>query len=657
MSRSPNDEEDRHDLKRNQANLLLSKMMLQGRSFSGHERNCCYLNCGSSPDAEGRFANISATSGMDFPDDGRALALVDWDQDGDLDLWISNRNAPRLRFLRNEIPQPGRFVDFRLVGNGTTSNRDAIGARVEVVVGETATVDNKSSTDPPPRSIKTLHAGEGFLSQNSKWLHFGLGSAERIREVTVRWPDGTRETFEDLSTNRRYVLEQGRGEASAIEPKPRELALRHEEQKVPQPTRKATLRLVSPLAMPPLSYQTLTGEKQQLKITSGRPLLVNLWATWCVPCQKEMSEMVHRAEELRAVNLDVVALSVDGLGNDDSSPRQAAKYLDGMKFPFPAGMATPDLLEQLQVLHNLQTMLQHRLPLPSSFLVNAQGRLTAIFIGPATVDAILDELAQKDKTREARFVRAAALPGRLVDHEVARRTFDMIEAERRFNYATWLNQLGFAKEATVQYQMIMELWPESAKAHVDFGGALIQQGEYEPAEEHLKKALVIEPNSSGAQLRLGNLYLRQGKLSLALASLQKARQLTPNDVSIINNLGTIYGHQGDFERAISEYRQAIELIPDDPGGYNNLAWLYATCKELPLRDGDQAILLATKACELTQWEQFTTLDTLATSYAAAGDFEEAVRWQTKALDLAPAAQKEPLQHRLERFRQKQPFGD
>ena len=79
----------------------LSDMLGGGRSFSGRERNCCFLNTGYGQSAGNRFADISALSGLDFPDDGRAVALVDWDQDGDVDLWVSNRNAPRLRLLRN----------------------------------------------------------------------------------------------------------------------------------------------------------------------------------------------------------------------------------------------------------------------------------------------------------------------------------------------------------------------------------------------------------------------------------------------------------------------------------------------------------------------------------------------------------------------------
>ena len=145
-------------------------MIFQGRSFSGRERNCCFLNTLANPAARGRFANISATSGLDFADDGRAVAVVDWDHDGDLDLWISNRNAPRLRLLRNDAQSGNHFLAVRLVGNGETTSRDAIGARLEL------TLDGADT-----RLIKTLRAGEGFLAQSSKWIHFGLGKSGGAR--------------------------------------------------------------------------------------------------------------------------------------------------------------------------------------------------------------------------------------------------------------------------------------------------------------------------------------------------------------------------------------------------------------------------------------------------------------------------------------------
>ena len=90
----------------------LAGLIRQGRSFSGKERNCCFLNT-----RDGHFADVSSATGLDHIDDGRTVALSDWDRDGDLDLWLANRTGPRLRFMRNELGKGDRFVAFRLRGD------------------------------------------------------------------------------------------------------------------------------------------------------------------------------------------------------------------------------------------------------------------------------------------------------------------------------------------------------------------------------------------------------------------------------------------------------------------------------------------------------------------------------------------------------------
>ena len=100
---------------------------------------------------------------------------------------------------------------LRLEGNGKTTNRDAIGARVEVVVS------SQPSEKRQLKSIKTLRAGEGYLAQSSRWLHFGLGSTEGIEKVVVRWPDGRIEQFTGIISDRLYRLIQGSGEAREID--------------------------------------------------------------------------------------------------------------------------------------------------------------------------------------------------------------------------------------------------------------------------------------------------------------------------------------------------------------------------------------------------------------------------------------------------------
>ena len=103
----------------------LSAMIGRGRSFSGFERHCCFLNTGPSSGNElGRFADISAASGFDLIDDGRALARVDWDRDGDLDLVVANVDEP-MAIYRNDSQQNG-CITIRLHGLG--ANRFGLGA-------------------------------------------------------------------------------------------------------------------------------------------------------------------------------------------------------------------------------------------------------------------------------------------------------------------------------------------------------------------------------------------------------------------------------------------------------------------------------------------------------------------------------------------------
>ena len=211
-----------------QSAALLHKWVRGGRSFSGNERHSCFLNTGAA-----QFADASAVSGFDLPDDGRAMGMVDWDSDGDLDAWIVNRSAPQLRFLRNDIGNRCNFVALRLVGS--RCNRDAVGARVELYRADShedvlpSDAFRKTiaigTTDQPDTFIRTLRAGDGYLSQSTKWLYFGLGKSNADVRAIVRWPGGAGEDFGKLQPNRRYRLIQGTGRPQVVDERRDELRL------------------------------------------------------------------------------------------------------------------------------------------------------------------------------------------------------------------------------------------------------------------------------------------------------------------------------------------------------------------------------------------------------------------------------------------------
>ncbi len=348
-------------------NLRMNRLISSGDSFSGNERNCLYLNVGN-PD-QIRFANISAVSGFDFPDDGRGLASTDWDFDGDLDFWISNRNAPRIRFLRNDLPEGNRFLQVKLNGNGTTCNRDAIGARLELDVGDTTL-------------LKTVIAGDSFLAQSSKWVHFGLGPVDGPGELRVRWPDGTLETFKALKPNSRYQITQGENVAAVWPPPQQSPVFEHRE--VERPSRSGAIRAVvkSNMPLPRLEYIDFEGRKRSLREHLRQPIVLNLWASWCTPCVVELSEFQQEA-------IPVLALTVDGINAESPTTHEdAKKLLESRGFEFPAGLASESIMIWLQAYHDLLFTDTQPLPVPTSFLIDTDGTVAAIYKGAVSSERI-----------------------------------------------------------------------------------------------------------------------------------------------------------------------------------------------------------------------------------------------------------------------------
>ena len=103
--------------------------------------------------------------------------------------------------------------------------------------------------------------------------------------------------------------------------------------------------------------------------------------------------------------------------------------------------------------------------------------------------------------------------------------------------------------------------------------------------------------------------------------------------------------------------RANELDPENAGTLNFLGWIRATCPQDDLRDAEQAIRDAVRACQLTDYGMPGFLDTLAAAYAEAGQFEEAVRWQEQAIGLAPDDQKADYESRKVKYERGEPHRD
>ncbi|SPE25542.1 ASPIC/UnbV domain protein (fragment) [Acidobacteriia bacterium SbA2] len=124
----------------------------------------------------------------------RGCAFGDFDNDGDMDVLIMNRNEPP-SLLRNDAPAENHWIKVRL--EGTKSNRSAIGARVLVRYGGKV-------------QAQCVTSQSSFLSANDPRLHFGLGAAFKA-SVEVHWPAGTTESFADLPVDQLVTIREGQG--------------------------------------------------------------------------------------------------------------------------------------------------------------------------------------------------------------------------------------------------------------------------------------------------------------------------------------------------------------------------------------------------------------------------------------------------------------
>ena len=156
-------------------------------SLNGRERNCLFRNNG-----DGTFTDVGFVNGADRVEDGRGLSILDYDQDGQLDIVLRNLRQPA-QLLRNQGGQH-HWLQLKLIG--TRSNRDAVGARIRLGTSGTW-------------QTRWVSAGSAYLSGQSLVQHFGLGDARVATTVDIFWPSGLNTELSQLPADRRYVVVEG----------------------------------------------------------------------------------------------------------------------------------------------------------------------------------------------------------------------------------------------------------------------------------------------------------------------------------------------------------------------------------------------------------------------------------------------------------------
>ena len=183
---------------------------------------------------------------------------------------------------------------------------------------------------------------------------------------------------------------------------------------------------------------------------------------------------------------------------------------------------------------------------------------------------------------------------------------------------------------------------------------------YPKANEQFNEAVRLDPKLALAYANRGVNWHVQKQYDKAMADFDKALQIDPALSHAYNGRGYVWSKEGHYSQALKDWDESIRLAPEEPGGYHNKARLYATCESIGHRDGPMALENAQRACELSHWEEWLFVSTLAAAYAELGQFEEAIRYQKKAIAMNKNPEERDRrgqQERLNLYETAQPFRD
>lgn len=234
---------------------------------------------------------------------------------------------------------------------------------------------------------------------------------------------------------------------------------------------------------------------------------------------------------------------------------------------------------------------------------------------------------------------------------------DHAEAHRQLGIL--FQDAGKPQIALAHFLLVARLLPRDAQAYDHLGVCLVQLGKYVEALEFMGKALEIDPRLATAHLNMAVVLRALGRIDGAKRHFSQAAALEPDNPTLRANLGKELLSLGDYQSGLAHLRVAAKKNPSMPEIHDLIAWTLATCPDPSTRQPAEAIQFAERACQLTENRIPEMLDTLATAYAAALRFPEAVQIANDAITRAEALGKpdvaQAIARRKQLFEQRKPF--
>ena len=336
----------------NYQNDHMGKIFSEGFSFSGFERDKLYLS-----ESGKHFVDVSGVSGVDAVGDGRGAAYGDFDNDGDLDIFLTSLQGQVHHLFRNNVGQGHGAV--RIALEGRESGRDAFGTEVRLKTAQGVLTKIKAG-------------GSGYVSQSDPRLLFGLGAGEQAEWLEVRWPSGRRQRFAAVPAGASLKLVEGNEALEYVE----EQVFALPEPAAGEAVFHAALKRGPGDVFPAVKMIDAQGRQSDFHAyrRPGSKYLINFWATYCVPCRREMPELQQLSKELQAAGVEVIGISLDMGAAGDKVPSFLARM--GITYAnFTTDASTFD-----------RVFAGEQIFIPLSFIVDGQGRINDVFTGwsPAT---------------------------------------------------------------------------------------------------------------------------------------------------------------------------------------------------------------------------------------------------------------------------------
>jgi tetratricopeptide (TPR) repeat protein len=190
-------------------------------------------------------------------------------------------------------------------------------------------------------------------------------------------------------------------------------------------------------------------------------------------------------------------------------------------------------------------------------------------------------------------------------------------------------------KAIRDFSQAIELSPDNVQLYLFRGSARNGAQDFVGTVDDFTRVIQGMPDLSDAYTYRAAAWLSLEKGDQAIEDLNKALELDPTSDKALVNRGGYWRRQKDFKKAIHDWEQAWGLNPNYDALADEIASFYANCPDTSLRDSKKAIEFASIACEMTHWRNPDYLETLATAYAASGDYQTAMKWLQKSLQPTP----------------------